>query len=70
MKKNEAKSIAYQKRISKEAASEILENSGDIFSNIICIIGDYDSDIAQKIWSVFCYGVAYEQERMRINRKY
>lgn len=64
MNKNEVKSIAYQKRLSTEAAFEIFENSSDIFSDITSILEDSDGDAVQKIWSVFLYGVAYEQERM------
>lgn len=64
MNKNEVKSSAYQKRLSTEAAFEIFENSSDIFSDITSILEDSDGDAVQKIWSVFLYGVAYEQERM------
>lgn len=64
MNKNEVKSIAYQKRISMEAVSEIFENYDEISNNIADILENFNSDMLGKIWAVFCYGVSYEQERM------
>ena len=68
MGKKGLKSVAYRTRLSTKAAFEIFENSSDILSDITSILEDSDGDAVQKIWSVFLYGVAYEQGRQKRDR--
>lgn len=59
--KNKGKPIN-QQRISNKATLEIFDNYEEISSNILEILEKFDGDMLEKIWFVFCYGVAYGQE--------